>query len=138
MIFKWKDAYGCNIQEIDSQHKRLFEIGSKVFEVASLKDEFDHYDEIINILEELKEYTVYHFAYEEKLMQENNYEGYEEHKVEHDFFIKKIKRIERKDLENAQSEAILDIIAFVADWVSNHILKTDMNYKKFFNEKGIC
>ncbi|WP_094547677.1 bacteriohemerythrin [Petroclostridium xylanilyticum] len=137
MLLKWKDTYSCNIAEIDNQHKKLFELGSKAFEIASLKDEYDHYDNLIEILEELKAYTIYHFNYEEKLMQENNFDKFESHKIEHDFFIKKVQKIERKDLEGKQNEAVLEIIQFIADWISSHILKSDMEYKTFLNEKGI-
>jgi hemerythrin len=138
MLFKWKDSYSCSISEIDNQHKKLFEIGSRIFSVASLKDGYDHYDEIMDILNELKDYTIYHFSYEEKLMETHNYENYESHKIEHAFFVKKLMRLEKKDFEGDQNEALMDIITFVADWISGHILKTDMKYKSFFNNKGIC
>lgn len=137
MSFKWKDEFKCNVSVIDEQHQGLFELGSRIFYMASLKDGIDHYDEIIKVLEELKEYTQYHFNFEEKLMLENGYPQYEIHKVEHDLFIKKIQRIGKKDLEDRQSEAIMELITFVADWITSHILKTDMQYKEFFNQKGI-
>jgi len=137
MVFKWKDAYCCRITGIDFQHRKLFEIGSRVFEVASLKDEFDHYDEIVKILEELKAYTVYHFGYEEELMQKYGYPGYENHKIEHDLFIKKVSGIERKDIDGAQKETIFEIISFIADWIAGHILKTDMAYRDFFLARGL-
>jgi len=137
MLFKWKDNYSCNISGIDNQHKKLFEIGSRIFDLVSLNDGYDHYDEIMNILNELKDYTIYHFSYEEELMKEHNYEDYESHKIEHDFFIKKLMRLEKSDLEDNQNEALMKIITFVADWISGHILKTDMKYKTFFNDKGI-
>lgn len=136
-MFKWREAFSCNIAEIDKQHHHLFEVGARLHTMASNKSNYDKYDEIISILEELKQYTIQHFEYEEKLMKENNFPGYELHKMEHDFFVKKIQRIERKDLEGAQNEAVLEIISFVADWVSSHILKTDMEYKDFFNNLGI-
>lgn len=136
-MLRWKEIYKCNVEEIDNQHKKLFEIGSRVFELASLKDGCDHYDGIMDVLQELKDYTIYHFNFEEKLMLENKYEEYENHKVEHDFFIKKIMRLEKKDIDKQQNEALIDIINFVADWISSHILKTDMEYKEFFNSKGI-
>ena len=47
--------------EIDEQHKKLFEIVNRI--KALLNDEliFDKYDGIIAIINELKEYTIYHF-----------------------------------------------------------------------------
>lgn len=137
MIFKWKDAYNCNIAEIDKQHKRLFEIGSNIYDVASLNDHYDHYDEIMEILAELTDYTIYHFSYEEELLQKHGFTGYEMHKVEHDFFVKKLKKISRKDIEGEQNSTLMEIVSFVADWISGHILHTDMNYRDFLSAKGV-
>jgi len=136
-MFKWKDSYKCNIKEIDEQHKKLFELGEKIADLASLNDEYDHYDEIMEIFNELKDYTAYHFKHEEELMKAYDYDNYESHKIEHDFFIKKLARLERKDLEGEQNKAVMELVSFVADWISGHILKTDMQYKDFFNSKGI-
>lgn len=137
-MFKWKDEYSCNIAEVDNQHRKLFELGKKIYETATLQDDFDHYDEIMNILAELTEYTQYHFGYEEKLMAKYAFPGYETHKFEHDFFVKKLQRIARKDLEENQGEAMLEIVNFVADWVGGHILQSDMGYKDFLSSKGVC
>lgn len=137
MAIKWKDSYSCKIEEIDNQHKKLFEIGNRIFTLASLKDDYDHFDEIQQILDELKQYTLYHFQYEEDLMKRYGYEKLEEHRLEHQFFVRKIQRIELKDIDTRQSEAIIEIVEFVADWVCGHIMKSDMEYTGFFHEKGI-
>jgi hemerythrin len=134
---KWKDYFSCNITEIDGQHKKLFEIGDHLFTLASLNDQYDHYDEIIGIINELKDYTIYHFGYEEKLMIEYSYPYYAEHKAQHEAFIEKVLKFEKEDLDAHQNESVLQLVAFVADWISSHILKTDTLYKDFFNEKGI-
>ena len=136
-MFEWKSSYSTNIKEIDKQHQKLFEIGSRLYEIASLKDDVDHFDEMTTILDELKDYTVYHFSFEEKLMEEEGYQEFDTHKIEHDFFIKKIKKLENSDLDENQKESVLKMVAFVADWISAHILKTDAGYKDFFKGKGI-
>lgn len=137
MLFKWEDEFSCHVRNIDEQHKKLFEIGGRLYDIAALSDEYDHYDEIINILDELKDYTLYHFDFEESLMKDNGYPDFDIHKIEHDFFIKKIKKIESKDLEGNQGESTMEMIKFVADWISAHILKTDKQYEEFFSKKGI-
>lgn len=137
MYFEWKDAYSVNVAEIDKQHKKLFEIGEKISDLILAKDEYDHYDEIMVILNELEDYTLYHFNYEEKLMEQYGYHETETHKFAHIFMIKKLQRMKNKDIDANQREATVDLIAFVSDWIAEHILKTDMKYKEFFNEKGI-
>ena len=136
-MLDWKDIYSVNVKEIDRQHKKLFEIGSSVFELVSLNDEYDHYDEIMTILNELKDYTVYHFDYEEKLLKKCGYENLDTHKFEHGFFVKKLGKMERKDIDGDQKEALKDLMVVVADWITHHIMESDMKYKQFFNERNI-
>jgi len=137
MIISWKDSFSCGIAEIDAQHKRLFEIAGDIYDISTQRKEVDKYDDINKVIDELKDYTVMHFNYEEKLMKEYDYEEYDSQKIEHDFFIKKIQRIEKKDLENEQNEAAVDMVTFVTDWISSHILKSDKKYTEFFISKGL-
>ena len=136
-MFHWQDKFSCGIKEIDRQHQKLFEIGTKVYDLAVLKDDFDHYDEMTQAIEELIDYTEYHFGYEEALFKKYQYEDAFTHKVEHDFFVKKIKRIGNKDLDENQDQTLMEIVTFVADWISGHILDTDMKYKECFIKGGV-
>jgi hemerythrin len=137
MYFEWKDIYSVNVAEIDKQHKKLFKIGEKISDLVLANDEFDHYDEIMDILQELKEYTLYHFGYEEKLMEQYGYKETDPHKIEHIFLIKKLEKLQKKDIDTKQKEAVIELIAFISDWIAGHILKTDMRYKVYLNEKGV-
>jgi hemerythrin len=71
------------------------------------------------------------------MMEKYGYEGFEAQKFEHHFVIKKIQRFEKSDIDKNQSSVIIDLVAFVSDWISGHILKEDMKYKNFFNSKGV-
>lgn len=136
MIFRWRDSFSTGISEIDLQHRKLFELGSRIYELAGLNDGYDHYDEIMAIIGELKDYTVYHFNYEEELMRKYGFEKLDSHKIEHDFFVKRLDRLLRKDIDSEQEEALMDMIKFTADWISSHILGTDMDYRDFLISRG--
>ena len=137
MSFKWRNEFSTDVGDIDEQHKKLFEIGGRLYDIATINDKYDHYDEIVKIMDELADYTIYHFSFEENLLKENGYKEFDLHKIEHDFFIKKLKRLGNKDLEENQNESTMEMIRFVADWISAHILKTDQQYVSFFNELEI-
>jgi len=132
-MFEWKDTYCVNVPAIDKQHKELFRIGGLIADLVFADDEYDHFDEIMVILKELKDYTLYHFQYEEKLMEKYGYEETDFHKIEHLFLTKKIEKFEELDLDEKQNEAVIGLVNFISDWISGHILKTDMKYKDFFN-----
>ncbi len=137
MSFQWKDRYALGIPEIDRQHGKLFEIGTKVYDLALLNDSYDHYDEIMGVLQELLDYTEYHFNYEEELMKTHNYDGIEQQHKDHSFYVLKIKSISSKDIDENQQKTTIEIVDFLSDWISSHILLSDRNYATFFKEKGI-
>ena len=137
MYFEWKDEFSVNIAQIDEQHQRLFEIGARINDLAYAKDGFDHYDDIMQVIHELREYTEFHFDHEEKMMEKYGYERFEAQKFEHHFVIKKIQKFENSDIDERQDDTILGLVSFVSDWISSHILKEDMKYREFFNNKGV-
>lgn len=136
-MFKWREEYSCNIEEIDKQHKRLFELGRELYSLVVLDDGYDHYDDIMNILNELKRYAAYHFNYEEELMIKYDFPGFDEQKFTHDAFVRKIKKFEGSDLEGQQKKVLLEVLEFTANWIEKHILKSDMQYKDYLNERGV-
>ncbi|NLX62103.1 MAG: hemerythrin family protein [Tissierellia bacterium] len=136
-MFKWKEDFSVNIQSIDKQHQEIFKIGNFLFEIVSLDDGVDRYDEIVEALNRLMDYAEYHFQYEEELMKTNAYPKLEEHKKQHDLFIEKIKSIDEIDIDEGQEVIGMDLLTFVANWIENHILRVDMEYKDFLNSRGV-
>lgn len=136
-MFKWKEDFSVNIKTIDEQHQELFRIGNSLYNIISIKDGIDRYDEIMKILYEMRDYAIYHFDYEEKLMKENRYPNFENHKKQHNAFVNKVQSIDELDIDEKQKKIGMELVIFVADWIENHILKSDMAYKEFLNNKGI-
>jgi len=137
MAFEWKDRYSLGIKEIDEQHQKLFAIGNQVYDLAILNDSYDHYDEIMQLLQKLYDYTEYHFGYEENLIQTHNYQETDQHKKMHHFFVDKIRSILAKDIDENQQEAVLEILNFLSEWISSHILIADRKYVDDFKARGI-
>lgn len=136
-MFKWKNDFSVNIKSIDDQHKELFKIGNFLYEIVSIKDGVDRYDEILEALHKLRDYAIYHFTFEEKMMEDNEYPKFEQHKRQHDSFISKVKSIDEVEIDEKQKKIGMDLIIFIANWIENHILKTDMEYREFLNDKGV-
>lgn len=124
-MYKMKEEFKTGIDEIDGQHTRLFEIADKIYML--LKDEFaiDKYDRIVELIEELKEYTVYHFKAEEEYMESINYKRMFTQKIDHNNFVKKLEDIDLKEIDENQNEAILNLLEFVNAWLIEHILEKD-------------
>jgi hemerythrin len=59
-------------------------------------------------------------------MESINYHKILSHKVVHADFINKVKDIDLKKIEEKQDEYIMEILEFVANWLTNHIIKQDL------------
>lgn len=127
-MFTWKDEYETGVPIIDEQHKHLFEIGNNAFELLNNTLTIDKYDKIIHVIEELRDYAVFHFKYEEEYMLSINYKKFLSHKVEHDEFIKRVDEVDLTLIDESQNEYILSLLQFVYKWISEHILVKDLGY----------
>src|SRR5690554_6647367 len=128
-MFEWKEEYSVGIKEIDKQHRKLLGIGEELYYVLENTSQgIDQYDNIRALLKELYDYTVYHFGAEEELMEEHDYIGLGSHRFQHKFFIKKLEEIDLEELDLNQEGAVMDLLDFVADWITKHILEVDQEY----------
>jgi len=129
-MLEWKEEYALGIPEIDSQHKKLVEIGSQIGELLADQNRDDYFDDIMELLTEMQNYTVEHFKYEESLFDEKNYIDADNHKFEHKLFVRKIK-IYLEDFEKIDSNqqgTLIELLNFISDWLIKHIIVTDKKY----------
>ncbi len=93
-------------------------------------------ERLMGILNELSNYTVTHFGYEENLFAKHGYPEAKEHKKQHEVFIDRVKVF--KDKFNPDKRVIaVEITTFLFDWLRNHINGTDKKYSGFLTEKGV-
>ncbi len=124
-MFLMKDEYLVGIKEIDEEHKELFRIANEAYEVFGddyIADKFDH---IVGIITKLKEYAITHFANEEAYMEKVNYKRRLSHKIEHIEFVDKLNEIDFDTIDQNQSDALLEILDFLGNWLVHHILEND-------------
>ena len=124
-MYEMKEAYYTGIPQIDAEHKRLFEIAESAYELR--RNEFipDKYDNIRDLLEELREYTKEHFKHEEEYMESIQYKKMFTQKIEHQAFIDKLDEINLDDIDENSDQMIDDILEFLTNWLVEHILHTD-------------
>jgi hemerythrin len=128
MMLKWKDEYNLGVQFVDEQHKVLFDIGNRVYELLKSDMYFDKYDRIAEIIEELKNYAIFHFKEEEAYMVSIGYRKFLSHKVEHDDFISRFEDLDLESMDHKQEQYIVELLEFVFEWIKNHILVKDKLY----------
>ena len=120
------DSFKTGITLIDDEHKTLFDIIGKVHTTIETELVHDKFDAIMDILDELKEYTCVHFADEENYMREIGYEGLAQQEILHQHFIDKLNELDLNDVDDNQEAYLYDFLEFLQNWLINHILKVDM------------
>jgi len=121
----WEDKYAIGVESIDEQHKALFEIANRIYDLLKNDLITDKYDSIVEIIEELKNYTIYHFEAEEEYMKNIGYKKLLSQKVAHNDFLEKMEGIDLDQIDNGHNEYLLGILDFVCEWLVEHIIKED-------------
>ena len=130
---QWKDEYSVGIESIDLQHKKLLGLINSLQTAVNYKtgEAFER-----EALDELVDYTKTHFKYEEDLMQEHGYPSFEAHRAEHAKMVARVDSLLEEYNQN-QDLAMRKALAFLKDWLINHINGTDKQYSEFVIGKGV-
>jgi len=122
-LVQWDDSYSLGLEQIDAQHKVLFEIINHLWSAIVRRAKGA---EMQKILDELEHYSVTHFSAEEAFMQSEGFAGLEAHRRQHAQFVARI-RAAREDLRQGK-EISLDLLHFLSDWLAKHIQAEDRAY----------
>ena len=122
-IVIWNESYNLGIEEIDQQHRKLVDIINELNDGMEIGGSSRH---VITLLDELIDYTSYHFASEERYMLLNDYDScaFNKHQANHVSFLKEIR--EAQNQCRMEPEKVGDkLLDFLVDWMVNHILGED-------------
>jgi len=129
---QWDDSLSVKIGEIDAQHKKLLSMINEFSDnLRAAKKEA-----IGALLDGLANYTIQHFALEERYFDEFGYENAEAHKKEHSCFVGKIADV-KKRYESGEMAMSLEITFFLMSWLVSHIKGTDRKYAGCFHDNGL-
>jgi hemerythrin len=123
MALHWEPRLAVGVASIDSQHKQLIEaLNGLLAAMATSRGK----EEVGKLLKFLGDYTVSHFADEERLMARTRYPGAEAHKREHDAFIIEFKELAGEFAKNGPTTSMtLKLNGKVCEWLRQHIAVTD-------------
>lgn len=132
-LISWNENYSVKIKDIDDQHKKLVDLINELHEAMKS----GRGKEVIGkTLSELVKYTSHHFSFEEKLFTQHNYPEARTHTKTHQDLIDQLNEFISK-YESGQSTLSIELMNFLRDWLTNHIMGTDKKYTAFLNSKGI-
>ena len=119
----WKDSYSLGNEQLDTQHKQLFEFVSDLIGACIDGSSGEKLNETLDFL---VNYAIRHFSDEEALQLEYAFPEYAAHKKMHeDFKITVGGLVERFQNSGSSTELNEDINKIVVRWLVNHILRED-------------
>jgi methyl-accepting chemotaxis protein/hemerythrin len=133
VFMQWSSDYETGINKFDEQHKMLFDLINQLYVAMKNKQGKDTMGRILN---ELANYTDFHFKSEEEAFDKFGYPATAEHKIIHEKLVKQVIDF----IDNFQSGSVMvdfNLLNFLQDWLNNHIKVEDKNYGKFLKGKVI-
>ncbi|MBE5977511.1 MAG: bacteriohemerythrin [Paenibacillaceae bacterium] len=131
-MFTWSENFSVQDYVIDEQHKKLIEL---IYRVAALLNNYD--DQFTNVYEvviELDRYIIEHLEYEEELMKKSCYPIMKEHILQHHQLRYKMSQLNVFEIEKSY-EFYADLLAYLVEWLSKHIMDTDKKLGLFLLNK---
>jgi hemerythrin len=124
-FIKWDNNYSVGNPLLDNQHKTLIKLINKLhLSMQAGKGK----QVLATILSDLVSYTIEHFTYEEQMMIKYSFPEFDQHKLEHKKLAQKVIELQN-NFSNGSMLLTIDVLDFLKQWLSNHILVSDMKYK---------
>ncbi len=133
-LIAWNESLSVSVPEFDEQHKKLIAIVNDLHDAMQKGQGREGLGALLNAL---VQYTVTHFAAEEKRLSQASYPGYLSHKGEHDELTRKVQDL-KKRFDSGNAALTVEVMAFLKNWLTNHIQGTDKKYGAFFAQHALA
>jgi hemerythrin len=131
-MVQWNITLLLGIEEIDKHHKHLVDLLNLTYDEYKNRASAER---VRHIVEELVEYSYYHFAAEERWMSETSYPELQSHKAEHDIFSTRVRELHANYRLN--NSLPLDVVSFLSNWFAYHIVGTDKKFGDYVDGRKL-
>ncbi len=130
---EWDKSFTVGVDKYDNAHKVLFNM---VNDLADAMQQKKSKEAVGRVLNGLAEYTINHFADEERSFAQTHYPEETQHKALHKKLLEQVTELIGK-FNAGETLIAQDVINFLQDWLINHIKGTDKKYGPHLNKNGI-
>lgn len=130
-LIQWTEAMSVGLEELDEDHRMLIRVINQLDANAGGDGRRETLRQCLN---SLRRYAEFHFAREEKVLTTVNFPGIGVQQDEHRDFVARIQDVARRfeATEGPAPDVIdRDLLNFLRDWLSHHILIEDMAYRPY-------
>lgn len=131
VFLPWTKDIELGIDIIDEQHKKLIDLINKLYD--SMKNNAG-LENLLPVYDELVEYTVYHFDFEEDFIAKSGYQEVPNHKVLHEKLKAEV-AAQREKFVSGESVIGFNLLSFLEDWIRTHIMVADRKYADYILSK---
>lgn len=130
-FLQWNPDFSVGIDFMDTDHQKLMELLNELHELVEPGEvqavAVDKLDELIDFAEQ-------HFRLEERLMEESDYDEFEQHRQSHEVLLQDVAAL-RQYLTTGEKAAGPKIMDFLKDWLIRHIVESDKNLGGFLERR---
>lgn len=131
-LLEWSEDLSVGFDEIDNDHKKLIDLLNDV-DAAVVAGHAPHV--VGGFLEELISYTIWHFRHEEELMEAHGDPDILMHKAQHVELTEAAEDMHQRFLDG-DADVAETLLPFLKDWLTSHILETDMKTGAFLASRA--
>ncbi|MFC1684071.1 bacteriohemerythrin [Pseudomonadota bacterium] len=130
-LIEWNEnRFSVLVDDMDEQHKQWINLinilhDSLIGEGSEITPE--------TAIQEMLDYTRYHFKEEEQLMRDVQYPGFTTHKALHIGFIADLKTLE-KDINSGHFVLRTQVMSILKSWLEDHITTEDKRYGEYISK----
>lgn len=129
MALEWSNELATGYEEIDQQHRELFNRINNLFEACKQRKGME---EVKSMMQFLADYVIKHFSAEEKYMERLSYPGYAAHKAQHWKFTETFSELKKRlEEEGPGVLLVVNTNLILVEWLKNHIRKVDKELGAF-------
>lgn len=130
----WSESLSVGVKTLDDDHKKLVDMINELVDGITNKRRLEA---LTQVLDKLVHYTKLHFAREEDYFNRTGYPQASTHIQQHRTLIQQVAQLQTRLKAGDTSLLSLDLMKFLQEWLTRHIMDTDKQYKDHLNSNGI-
>ncbi len=127
-LIKWTPDLSVGFESVDTDHQVLIGLLNELDDAVNVGEPRET---VSRVLGSLLDYTDYHFGREEVLMRACRYPDMDAHIRTHDTLRAQVADIRSRYLRSPESIHAREVLAFLKNWLTAHILGRDKLYQPF-------
>jgi hemerythrin len=143
-LISWNDHFDVGIAIMDEQHHKIVEVINELYnsifslnmDASEEEKEKEKAEGIKKSLHAAVEYVKVHFSTEEAIMRKIDFPRYPEHKARHEDFARRV-LLDVVRFESGDKRVGMQLIAFLRDWLLEHIAVADKDLALFARNRGM-